>query len=98
MARPVEVEELLAELRQEAPHSGVISQAESKLVLLANGDDRYEFTEEEAVLLLSSGDTLARLIDALDYPDDMTAELHSLEIDQDVLMALEKVTSAVDEM
>jgi|PlaIllAssembly_1097288.scaffolds.fasta_scaffold261981_2 hypothetical protein len=99
MKRPAELIQLLDELKGEAPESAVVVQADSRLVVVIDDTEvRYEFTGPEAKLLLASRDTVERLFEALDYPEETFVELQNLTIDEDVMAELESYASTVDEM
>jgi hypothetical protein len=99
MKRPAELTQLLIDLKAEAPDSTVIVSPDSGMtVAFEDQVERYKFTGEECQLLLSSKKTVDRLYEALDYPEESFIELHSLDIDPDVMETLERWASTVDEM
>jgi hypothetical protein len=97
--RPAELDQLIEDLKAEKPHSNVLVQADSKMVIVVEEtDDRHEFGAEECRLLLSNPKTVERLFEALEYPDEALAELHGLVIDPEVMAELESLVATVDEM
>ncbi len=99
MKRPSELDQLISDLTEENPVSSVVTQPDSKMVLvIEENETRYEFNAQEAKLLLSSVDAVDRLFEALLYPDESFIELHNLDIDRDVMGQLESFCSTVDEM
>lgn len=97
--RSPELEQLITELRGENPVSHVVTNPDSKMVIIIEEtSDRHEFKAEESRLLLSSADTVRRLFDALDYPEEAFVEFYGIEVDPDVMSELEDFASSVDEM
>lgn len=97
--RSPELEQLITELRGENPVSHVVTNPDSKMVIIIEEtNDRHEFKAEESRLLLSSADTVRRLFDALDYPEEAFVEFYGIEVDPDVMSELEDFASSVDEM
>lgn len=99
MSRPAELEQLLEDLRTERPVSNVAVQPESKMVIVVDETEaRYEFDGDEAKLLLSSTESVGRLFEAINYPEETFFELHALTVDPDVMTELESFAATVDEM
>lgn len=97
--RPADVEQLITDLRAEKPHTGVVAQADSKMVVVVEENEaRHVFNAEESKLLLSTQESIQRLFEALDYPLEVFVELHGIEIEPDSMSELEKFASTVDEM
>lgn len=97
--RSQELQQLVEDLKVENPHSGVATQPDSRMVILIEEtDDRHELDAEASRLLLSSPESVERLFEALDYPEESFFELHNLEIDSEVMSALESFATTVDEM
>jgi hypothetical protein len=99
MERPVELAQLLAELKGENPSSTIIIQDDSHLVVVIDDiEAHYDFTGPEAKLLLANRDTVERLFEALGYPEESFIELQNLTIDEEIMVELESYASNVDEM
>jgi len=99
MKRPAELTQLLIDLKAEAPDSSVIVNPDSAMTIAFEDQvERHRFTGEECQLLLSSAKAVDRLYEALDYPEESFVELHSLDLDPDVMETLERWASTVDEM
>jgi hypothetical protein len=99
MKRPAELQQLIEDLKAEKPGTGVVAQADSKLVVVVEDTEaRFEFTADEAKLLLSSRDSIERLFEALDFPSETLVELQNLTIDEEVMGELEAYASTVDEL
>jgi hypothetical protein len=98
--RPAEVEQLIEDLKDEKPHSSVVTQGDGKMVIyLPQVLEALSFNDEECQLLLASRQTVERLFEALDYPEESCVELYgSVAVDTDVMSALEDHASTVDEM
>jgi hypothetical protein len=97
--RPLEVEQLITDLRSQNGKSHVVAGPDGSLVLIQEAtNEKIVFNGEEAILLLADTSAVEKLFEALDYPDEMAVELHELVIDDDVLKALEEFTTSVDEM
>jgi hypothetical protein len=97
--RPADVEQLIADLRDEKPHSGVVAQTDSRMVILVEETEaRHIFDAGEARLLLSSPESVRKLFEALDYPEEAFVELHGLDIEAETMSELEGLASTVDEM
>jgi len=97
--RSPELEQLITELRAENPVSHVVTNADSKVVvIIEETNERLEFKADECRLILSSADTVRRLFDALDYPEETFVEFYGIEVDPDVMSELEDFASSVDEM
>lgn len=97
--RPVELEQLITDLQSEKLHTGVAVHADSKMVIIDDEtDERHSFSADESKLLLSSPDSIRRLFEALNYPDEVFVELHDLTIDPEAMAELESFASTVDEM
>ena len=98
MNRPAEVQRLIEDLGAEKPHSSVISQDDSRLIVTVEDPQaRYEFSGPEAKLLLASPNTVERLFEALDYPEETFIDLHSMVVDEEITSALESYSATVDE-
>ena len=99
MKRPVELTQLLAELKGENPDSTATIQEDSRfLVVIDDSKTRYDFTGPEAKLLLANPDTVERLFEALNYPEESFIELQNLAVDEEVMAELESYASTVDEI
>lgn len=97
--RPVEVEQLIEDLRAEKTPSNVAVQPDSQMVVLTEDDEqRYVFDASECRSLLASSSAVQRLFEALDYPEGAMVELHDLVIEPEVMSELESMASTVDEM
>lgn len=97
--RSSELEQVITELRGENPVSHVVTNPDSKMVIvIEENDDRHEFKADECRLLLSSADTVRRLFDALDYPEEAFVEFYGIEIEPEVMSELEDFASSVDDM
>lgn len=97
--RPAEVEQLIEDLRAEKPHSSVVIQPQSRMVLVIEEPAaRYVFEAEECRLLLSGKNSIERFFEAMDYPEGVFVELHDLVIDPESMTELEDFASTVDEM
>lgn len=68
------------------------------VIVLEENGDRIEFKADECRLLLSSPDTVRRLFDALDYPEEVFVEFYGVEIEPEVMSELEDFASSVDDM
>lgn len=97
--RPTELDQLIEDLRAECPNTGVVAHTGSKMVVvLEENNQRLSFDQKECELLLSSPDSVERLFEALNYPEDVFVELHDLVLDVEVMSELESFASTVDEM
>jgi hypothetical protein len=99
--RTPELDQLITELGAEKQPDTVMVQPQSKMVVIAEADDteeRHVFNARECQLLLSSADTVGRLFEALDYPDEAFVELYGLIIEREVMEELEKFSSSIDEL
>lgn len=97
--RSPELEQLITELRGENPVSHVVTNPESKMVVIVEeSNERHEFKADECRLVLSSADTVRRLFDALDYPEEAFVEFYGIEVEPDVMSELEDFASSVDDM
>lgn len=98
--RSIEVEQLITDLREEKPQSAVIvhDKDSSTVVIVEETEERLVFNVEESRLLFSNRETVKRLFEALDYPEEVFVELHGLEIEPETMAELESLASTVDEM
>jgi hypothetical protein len=99
MTHPAELKQLLEDLRAEDPPSDIIAPDGTFMVIvLEPPDKRVELDAESARLVLASSDTVERLFEALDYPEDCFIELHGFTVDASVMSYLERYCSTVDEL
>lgn len=97
--RPLEVEQLITDLKAERRRSHVTTTNESKMVVnLEETEERHVFTSAECRLLLADTATVERLFEALNFPEEAFIELHEISVDPDVMAELEGYASTVDEM
>lgn len=97
--RSSELEQFITELRGENPVSHVVTNSESKMVLIIEDtDERHEFKADEARLILSSVDSVRRFFDVLDYPEEAFVEFYGIEVEPDVMSELETFASSVDDL
>lgn len=101
MKKPDDLIQLLEELEVEITESSVEGEKSSKAVVhLEDDEDESGITLKfsECQLLLHSEATVRQMHEALGSPDEATVSLFDLTLDNDVLSALERTFSAVDEM
>jgi hypothetical protein len=101
MKKPSDLEQLIEELENEIVESSVSAETKAKAVIhLENGDDGHGISldKRECELLLHSQDTVNQLYEALGCPDEVTISLFNLTLDDDVISALERTFTAVDEL
>ena len=96
--RPINVEQLIEDLRTENGHSRVGCTYRSKMRLTIKGSEPMDFDADESKLLLRSVDAVEQLFEAIDYPDHVAVELHGLDVEDDVLTKLEELSETVDEL
>jgi hypothetical protein len=101
MERPVELNELLEELRAGQPPAPGPAVTGGKLIIavvIGDTKDRYELSGEEAQMLLADPKNVERLFEALDYPEDAVVQIHGLQVSDEAMAELEKWAWEVDEM
>jgi hypothetical protein len=100
MKRPTDLVQLIEELKDEVHDSTVRADKTAKAVIHIDEDDEtgLAFTAEECSLLLHSEYTVKQMHEALGEPEEATISLYNLDLDQEVLDALERTFAAVDEM
>lgn len=102
--KPIAVQQLLEELKDESITGSADATAKSKVVvyLHAKDDEGITFLGADCALVLDSIDRIDRLADALRTVDDADMEeasicLFDVSVADDVRDALERTFSAVDE-
>lgn len=100
MKKPADIVQLIEDLKDEVHDSTVGTDKTSKAVIHLEPDDEkgISFNAEECKLLLHSEDTVRQMHEALDEPEEATISLHNLDLNQEVLDALERTFMAVDEL
>lgn len=106
MKKPKDLVELIKELSEEPSegHIRLTSSSSHAVVRLERDEEQDDvegsmlLDEKECELLLCSAGRVDQFYDALGCPPDASIELHSLELETDVLTTLEKLFIAVDEM
>lgn len=98
--RTAEIEQLIRDLKDENPVSGVVTQEDSKMVIIDEGDGgkRYSFSAGECRLLLSNPTSVERLFEVLEYPEEAFVELYELVVEPEVMSELDAYAQTVDEM
>jgi hypothetical protein len=104
MKRPADLTQLIEELEAEIDESSVEADRTSKAVVHTeydNGDGDDEkgivLTQKECKLLFHSIATVDQLYEALSRPAEGTVTLHNLVLEDEVILALERTFTAVDE-
>lgn len=103
MKRPSDLTQLIEELEVEIKDSTVEVEAGSKAVVhVEDADDDDEtgiaLSARECSLLLHSPTTVSQFYEALGSPKEATISLHEVEMEDAVIVALERTFTAVDEM
>jgi hypothetical protein len=104
MKRPADLNQLLEELEAEIGESSVEADKTSKAIIHTEyeGDDDDEdkgipLTGKECKLLFHSEATVDQLYEALGRPSEGTVTLYNLVLEDEVIIALERTFTAVDE-
>ena len=102
MKKPEPLVSLLEELQTEAGTSEVVAVPTSKVIIYtdpeaADEEDGISLTGEQAKLLFASVETVERLFDALNDPDDASICFFDLTLPAHVMDTVERKCIAVDE-
>lgn len=96
MNKPNQLVKLLAELREDAVQTSVVTiKGSSATIYLSGEPDGLVLSPEECELLLDTPDTVTQLFEAMNEPD-ATIELHNISVDDEVMDMLNELFSSVD--
>jgi hypothetical protein len=100
MKKPADLVQLIEDLKGEVHDSSVGGDKRSKAVVHIDPDDEVgiSLNFEECKLLLHSEDTVKQMHDAFGEPEEASVSLHALDLNQEVLDALERNFVSVDEL
>lgn len=100
MKKPADLVQLIEDLKSEVHDSSVGGDKRSKATVHIDPDDEVgiSLNFEECKLLLHSESTVKQMHDAFGEPEEASVSLHSLDLNQEVLDALERNFVSVDEL
>jgi hypothetical protein len=98
MVKLEDLQQLLAELKDEVAHSSVRCQPQSFIKVIDEDEESVTLTAPDAALVLHSPSTVSRFFDELGEPEDCALELHEVQVDNEVLDELERYFVAVDDI